>query len=219
MGPCSKRSKRTIHVLVRDKSGRGFVEAITVPPHPPKFPKPPDARVEAKPAPTPAAPPKQAARPRVARTPEQQAVVKLDAKDRPTGGDEGRWVCEACPPRARVAQIAATAADDADDPVEIAATPADMPLEYWQARFEIRDDMVVWRERPRENFPTEGEWRAWNERYAGKQPGGKARDGSVRLRDLGCYVSLAKVRIMLETGIWPGLSHGKPISGPRRSAN
>ena len=28
-------------------------------------------------------------------------LIKLDAKDRPTGGEEGRWVCEACPPRAR----------------------------------------------------------------------------------------------------------------------
>jgi hypothetical protein len=32
-------------------------------------------------------------------------LIKLDAKDRPTGGDEGRWVCEACPPRARVARM------------------------------------------------------------------------------------------------------------------
>jgi hypothetical protein len=90
---------------------------------------------------------------------------------------------------------------------EVNPAAADVPLEYWRTRFEIKDNVVVWRARPRENFPTDGEWRTWNQRYAGKQPGGTSRDGSVRLRDLGCYVSLAKVRIVLETGVWPGRYH------------
>ena len=96
---------------------------------------------------------------------------------------------------------------------------AQVPLEYWRSRFEIRDNAVVWRPKPRETFPTEGEWRAWNERYAGKQPGGVARDGSVRLRDLGCYASLVKIRIVLETGVWPGRYHlhdGIAMGGPYR---
>ena len=31
MGPCSKHSKRTVRVFVRDKSGKGRVEMKTVP--------------------------------------------------------------------------------------------------------------------------------------------------------------------------------------------
>jgi hypothetical protein len=30
-------------------------------------------------------------------------LIKLDAKDKPTGG-EGRWVCERCPPRVKGAR-------------------------------------------------------------------------------------------------------------------
>jgi hypothetical protein len=97
-----------------------------------------------------------------------------------------------------------------------ATTPADLPLEYWRSKFEIKGGMVVWRPRPRENFRTEGEWRVWNKRFAGKEPGSARlrRGRTVVVSDFGRIdVPVENIRIALETGAWPA-RYGKYAGNP-----
>jgi hypothetical protein len=59
---------------------------------------------------------------------------------------------------------------------------AEVPLDYWWAKFEIRDKMLVWRTRPREDFVSEPEWRSWNARHVGKAPGSIVRGARMVIR-------------------------------------
>jgi F0F1-type ATP synthase membrane subunit b/b' len=95
---------------------------------------------------------------------------------------------------------------------------ADVPIEFWTSKFEVKKSRLVWRRRPRESFQTEAQWRSWNKRLAGKPAGAADRHGkmylSVPAPGLGkVSVSAEKVVIVLETGTWPGrhhTHHGKP---------
>jgi hypothetical protein len=39
---------------------------------------------------------------------------------------------------------------------------ADVPIEFWSSKFEVKKSRLVWRRRPRESFQTEAQWRSWN---------------------------------------------------------
>ena len=53
------------------------------------------------------------------------------------------------------------------------------PREYLLACFDYDPDTgaLTWKRRPREHFPSEGQWTSWNTRFASKQAGGLNNKG------------------------------------------
>lgn len=91
----------------------------------------------------------------------------------------------------------------------------DIPIDFWRARFEVKDKTLVWRAKPLEEFANKGVGRAWNERYAGKPAGTFSNNWFfVKLAGVG-NVPVDKLIIALETGAWPDRyqeHNGKPYS-------
>jgi hypothetical protein len=48
---------------------------------------------------------------------------------------------------------------------------ADVPISFWRAKFEVKENKLLWRPRPREEFACDRIWRSWNGRFAGKEAG------------------------------------------------
>ena len=85
------------------------------------------------------------------------------------------------------------------------------PLAWLKARLE-RDERsptgFVWKARPREDFKTESDWRAWNATNAGKRAGCLSRRGRaphVMIKSLGApvFLDVRALDIAFKTGAWP----------------
>ena len=103
-----------------------------------------------------------------------------------------------------------------------ATTPADAPLEYWRAKFEIKDNVVVCAALARaKDFTSEerdGGRGTSATRYVGTEPGSPWK-GAARRVKFGAgatSVSVEDIRFVLETGAWPDRYQqysGKPWGG------
>ncbi|MFQ6183638.1 HNH endonuclease signature motif containing protein [Sinorhizobium meliloti] len=69
--------------------------------------------------------------------------------------------------------------------------------------YEAESGLLFWKERPRSMFTTEGSWKIWNARFAGKEAFTSFKDGYKR----GCifyrHVRAHRVAWMLSHGVWP----------------
>lgn len=80
-----------------------------------------------------------------------------------------------------------------------------LPIKYLRECFEVDfgTGELRWKLRPRSHFESEGGWRGWNKRFAGKAAGGRVGEGYIMVRVHKQGLLVHRVVMALATGRWP----------------